>query len=81
MHGIEKVTDRIAQDAQAEIEAQLSQAQERRTKFWRSMRPRRGRRWNVFWRMGRERWTRTVPNCTAWHGWRRGNEFWQPSRM
>ena len=29
MHGIEKVTDRIAQDAQAEIEAQLSQAQER----------------------------------------------------
>ena len=52
-----------------------------RTKFWRSMRPRRGRRWNVFWRMGRERWTRTVPNCTAWHGWRRGNEFWQPSRM
>ena len=29
MHGIEKVTDRIAQDVQAEIEAQLSQAQER----------------------------------------------------
>ena len=29
MHGIEKITDRIAQDAQAELEAQLSQAQER----------------------------------------------------
>ena len=29
MHGIEKITDRIAQDAQTELEAQLSQAQER----------------------------------------------------
>ena len=22
-----------------------------------------------------------MENMTAWHGWRRGNEFWQPSRM
>lgn len=81
MHGIEKVTDRIAQDAQAEIEAQLSQAQERADQILAEYETQAREAVERILAHGRERWTRTVPNCTAWHGWRRGNEFWQPSRM
>ena len=81
MHGIEKVTDRIAQDAQAEGEAQLSQAQERADQILAEYETQAREAVERILGAWAERWTRTVPNCTAWHGWRRGNEFWQPSRM
>ena len=81
MHGIEKVTDRIAQDAQAEIEAQLSQAQERADQILAEYETQAREAVERILAHGQREGTRTVPNCTAWHGWRRGNEFWQPSRM